>query len=153
MKEILLYAHSWNRWIILVLWVAVLIRAYQGWKGKQAWNGQTARYSLLWMIAVDIQLLIGLLQYFVYSDIAKAARADMAAAMKDSVSRFWAVEHITAMVIVWVLVHLGKAMSGRENDSVKKHKKLFWYAAIAGVLMLASIPWPFRFDGFPWFRL
>lgn len=153
MKDILIYAHSWNRWVIVLLWIMVLIRAYRGWKDKQPWDGKTARFTLLWMIATDFQLLIGMLQYFIYSDRALAARADMALAMKNSIQRFWAVEHIAAMVIVWILVHLGKSISAREENQILKHKKLFIFALIAGIVMMAAIPWPFRFVDIPWIRL
>ena len=76
----------------------------------------------------------------------------MGEVMKNPVARFFAVEHITMMLIAIVLIHIGRARSKKALTDLAKHKAAFWFYLIALLLILAGIPWPFRhgFETFPW---
>ena len=50
------------------------------------------------MIALDLQMLLGLLLYGMLSPFTRQAMQDFGAAMRDSTLRFWAVEHLTMML-------------------------------------------------------
>jgi hypothetical protein len=67
--------------------------------------------------------------------------------MKDAATRFWAVEHISSMLIAIVLITIG-------HISLKKGGKPSLTATfylIALLLILSAIPWPFRAGiGRPW---
>ena len=71
--------------------------------------------------------------------------------MKDSLLRFFLVEHIGLMLIAVLLVTIGYIKSDREENILKKHKKLLVYYSIALLVILAAIPWPFRGLGAGWF--
>jgi hypothetical protein len=68
----------------------------------------------------------------------------MANVMKDAIGRFFAVEHTIGMILALVLVHIAYASSKKNSSDLAKHKKMFWFNCIALIIMLASIPWPFR---------
>ncbi|TSA43357.1 MAG: hypothetical protein D4R55_01020 [Chitinophagaceae bacterium] len=53
-------------------------------------------------------------------------------------------EHISMMIIAWLLVHLGRSMVKRADTDAQKHKKSLIWFGIALILILAMIPWPFR---------
>jgi cell division protein FtsW (lipid II flippase) len=94
-------------------------------------------------------LLIGLYQYFTgelgFKLISSAS--SFGDVMKNSVARFWAVEHISAMLIAIVLITVARRSA--KNLVYKKAAILYF---IALVLILAAVPWPFR-EGIarPWF--
>ena len=63
--------------------------------------------------------------------------------MGDTAMRFFAVEHISMMLIAAVLITIGYS-KGKRQAAPAKYKTLFWFNLIGLVLVLASIPWPFR---------
>jgi multisubunit Na+/H+ antiporter MnhB subunit len=76
----------------------------------------------------------------------------MGALMKDSVARFYGVEHILMMIIAVVLLTIGYSKSKRQELASKKHSTVLIFYGIALLLILVSIPWPFRAElGGNWF--
>jgi len=71
--------------------------------------------------------------------------------MKDSTLRFYAVEHISVMVIAIILVTIGYRIAKSSKTEYTKYKRIFWYFFIALVLMLSRIPWPGMIEGAGWF--
>src|SRR5437762_6473999 len=108
MYSAVLILHSWLRWVALVAGVgAVLAVAREGSAGAQ----RTDRWGLVLMIALDIQLLVGLLLYFVLSPFTTEALKNMGAAMRSPMLRFFAVEHVTMMLVAVILVHVGRVLA------------------------------------------
>jgi hypothetical protein len=72
------------------------------------------------------------------------------------VLRFFAVEHITGMLVVVVVAHLGRVKTQRPQQASARHRAAaIWYGA-AVLIALVSIPWPFLPYGRPllrWWRL
>jgi uncharacterized membrane protein SirB2 len=81
------------------------------------------------------------------------AMSDMAASMKSSALRFWAVEHITGMVIAIVIGTIGYSRAKRSADNAVAYKRVFWGYLLALIIIFLTIPWPFRAEGIarPWF--
>ena len=71
--------------------------------------------------------------------------------MKVELLRFYGMEHILVMIIAIVLVTIGHGKAKRALDVTKKHKTIILYYSIGLLLILASIPWPFRKLGAGWF--
>jgi hypothetical protein len=55
------------------------------------------------------------------------------------------------MIIAIILVTIGHAKAKRASEPAKKHKTILLFYAIGLILILASIPWPFRQLGAGWF--
>lgn len=138
----ILVFHSLMRWIILFLAAAALYRSFVGWRNKKEFGKQDNLISLFFMIAADTQLLMGLIMYFVTSDMIKAFRANMPAAMHDSMQRFWVVEHLVGMLIGIALIHVGRALAKKAATDEAKHKKQFIFFLIGIIIIIATIPWP-----------
>ncbi|MFM2225017.1 MAG: hypothetical protein RJA07_1219 [Bacteroidota bacterium] len=138
----ILVFHSLLRWVILLLAAAALYRSYIGWRNKKEYNKQDNLTSLFFMIAVDIQLLMGLIMYFVTSDMVRAFRANMATAMHESSQRFWVVEHFFGMLVGIAFIHIGRIASKKATTDEAKHKKQFIFFLIGLIIILATIPWP-----------
>ena len=143
MYEILLTLHSYLRWVITILAIYVIIKAIIGLVNKSEFTNGDSKSGLFFMISCDIQLLVGLILYFWASPITTSAFANFGAAMKDKELRFWAVEHITGMLIAWLLVHIGRARSKKGTD-LAKHKSSLIFYGLAILIILASIPWSTR---------
>ena len=141
MYEFLLIIHSWVRWIVLVLGVIIIIQGYTGWKGDLPFTKGHNTRSAIFVGSFHLQLLLGLLLYFVFSPIIDIAFQDFGAAMKNSELRFWAVEHILMMVLAAVLAQIGRIKIKRADTDGQKHKQAFLWFLAALVLVLSRIPW------------
>ena len=138
---ITLFLHSWTRWALLIVAVLVIIQAWRGWSGQQLWDASKQKLAAGFVHLTSLQLVLGLLLYGVLSPVTLAAMADMGAAMKDSSLRFWAVEHITMMLIAVSLAHVGAGRIKKAADDRGKHRAAAIFFTIALVIMLSSIPW------------
>jgi glucan phosphoethanolaminetransferase (alkaline phosphatase superfamily) len=141
METGLLHTHNLLRWIVLVLLFVTIYQAFT--------KNNGIRKSSLWLlIASHITLLIGLYQWFTGNFGLKLIKAyGMGDAMKMPAVRFWAVEHITGMLVAIVLITIARGKAKTLN-----YKAASWLYLLALVLILAVIPWPFREGiGRPWF--
>ncbi|WP_020403207.1 hypothetical protein [Gracilimonas tropica] len=142
----LLHAHSGLRWILLVLIVWALVKAISGWTGQKEYQKSDRLSALFAMIFTHIQLLIGLVLYFISPKVSFESGV-----MESSVLRFYTVEHISMMIIAIALITFGFSSAKRMEASLDKHKRLAVTYGIGLLIMLASIPWPFRELGAGWF--
>lgn len=142
----LLVTHSYLRYVILALILLTLFRSFSGWMGKKAYSPLDRKLTLFSVIGAHTQLVIGLTMYFM-SPMVKAGMADMGAAMKDPILRFYTIEHIGMMVLAITFITIGSAKAKRAKDATAKHKKTFIFFLLAILLILASIPWPFMATG------
>jgi hypothetical protein len=152
MYTTVLLVHSWLRWAVLLFGLLALVRAIMGSTARRPWGPLDDRVGLAFIIAIDVQILLGLLLYFVLSPITEAAMADFGAAMGNSVLRFWAVEHVFGTVIGAFLAHRGRARVRKMTDPIRKHKAAAVFIVLALVAILASIPWPGTPNARPLFR-
>ena len=140
MYEFLLSLHSINRWLVLVTGILVLIQSFIGWQNRRDYNKGNNIVHAAFVGFVHLQLLTGLLLYFVFSPLTQQIFADFGAAMKNASLRFWAVEHTLGMVIGTVLAQVGRTMAKKASTPELKHKKAFIYTLIALIIILLSIP-------------
>ena len=133
MLQGLLHAHSGLRWLVLGALILAVIFAFIGRREKKV--------ALITMILAHVQLLIGLILYFISPRVEFSG-----AAMKDSMLRFFLVEHSLLMIVSILLITIGYAKF--KQSKYNAHK---WLYAIALLLILVSIPWPFRGFGTGWF--
>ncbi len=141
MYDTVLMLHSWLRWIALIAGVTATVAAMRDRTGTPG-TGRADRWGLALMISLDVQMLLGLLLYFVVSPTMAEIRADFGAAMKDPAARFWAVEHITMMVGAVIVTHVGRVLARKTSGDDARRMKLFVCFGIATVLMFLAIPWP-----------
>ena len=146
MYSAILLLHSWVRWIVIAAGLVAVFRGAAGSSGHRSWTPSDDRAGFWFTMALDFQVLIGIVLYAFLSPLTGAAMRDMGAAMKDTALRFWAVEHAFGMVIALVLVHVGRVRV-RKSDSLRRHWTAAIFFGLALVVILASIPWPFTPTG------
>ena len=152
MYSVLLVAHSWLRWLVLAAAIVAVVRAVMGWIGQRGWTRADERAGLLLTASLDLQLLIGLLLYFVLSPFMETVRDQLATAMRESSMRYWLVEHPTGMLIAVALAHVGRTRIRKAVDLRRKHRQAAIFFGLALVAIIASIPWPGRTTGRPLLR-
>ncbi len=144
----IIHLHSALRWVALILLVVTFVGALRG--GSTFTEGARKR-GLFTMIALHIQLVLGLILYFAGNNgVALFQQADV---MKVSTLRFFAVEHITAMLIGIVLGTLGHSLVKRTEGDRAKYRKQAIFFGLALLLIVSRIPWPFMsgFEAYGWF--
>ncbi|MGB9754757.1 MAG: hypothetical protein C0183_20345 [Roseiflexus castenholzii] len=151
--NITLYAHSYVRWAVVILGALLIVRALTGWLGRRSWDGSVERLGSVFTISMDIQLLLGLLLYGVFSPTMQRIFSDFGSAMGDARLRFWAVEHMLMMVVAVVLAHVGHVTAKRMPEE-KRYRRYAIFAGLAMLAVLLAIPWPFSgADPRPLFRV
>ena len=140
--QIVLILHSLFRWAVLLFGFWTLLNAITGFFGKRTYTAGDNRSNLLFMVSCDIQLLIGLILYFTNGWFDRLK--DLGNNMKDPANRFFTMEHMSLLIVAWVLVHIGRSAVKRADTDAAKHKKMLIFFGIALLLILVSIPWPFR---------
>ena len=141
--EILVRSHSGLRWIALGLLIYAIFNAL---RKKDFYAKSDRLVNMFAMVSLHIQLVIGLILYFTSS---KVSFVD--GWMKNQLLRFYGMEHISLMILAIILVTIGHAKAKRATDPANKHKTILLFYAIGLILIIASIPWPFRNLGAGWF--
>jgi uncharacterized membrane protein len=138
----LTHAHSGLRWLVLLFLVLAIFNAYGAWKK----DGNLSKMSLFALITTHIQLIIGLVLYFISPYVTFEEGF-----MKDAIYRFYTVEHISLMLLAIFTITVGYSRAKRKTETSAKGRTTFLYYLIGLVLILLAIPWPFRGLGAGWF--
>jgi hypothetical protein len=149
MYTLVLALHSWLRWLALI---AGVLATYFVMSEREG-SGRADLWGLVLMIALDVQLLLGVLLYVALSPFTAEAMRDFGAAMKNPGLRFFAVEHVTLMLGAVVLAHVGRVMGRKAKTADARRMRLLMCFGLATVLMLLAIPWPGMASGRPLFRI
>ena len=150
--SVLLLLHSILRWVILFLLVAAIVKSYNGMSSGRSFSEGDRKVSLFLMISAHTTLLIGLYLYFFGAwGFASIRNLGFGEVMKNKAARFYAVEHIFGMLVAIVLITIGRGVAKKSIPDLAKHKRTFWYFLVALVIILATVPWPFRAEiARPW---
>ena len=151
MYSTVLTIHSWIRWIAIVAGVGATLAALRN--RARTDDSVADRWGFVLIMALDIQLLLGLLLYFVVSPNMRAILDNFGGAMKDPALRFWAVEHVTTMVVAVILAHVGRVLARKAATPSAKRTRMIICFGLATLLMMVGTPWPGMMNGRPFFRL
>ncbi|GAB1444538.1 MAG: hypothetical protein KF860_04565 [Cyclobacteriaceae bacterium] len=130
----LLHTHSGLRYIVLLLLVIVVAKSLVGLLSNKSFEKADEKLTLWLMIATHTQLLVGLVLFFVSPFVKFGGDT-----MKDSVIRYWTVEHSFIMLIAIVLITLARTSTKKIAEDRAKHKRVFILSASALVLILLAI--------------
>jgi len=150
--HILLVLHSVLRWVILLLLLAAIVQSYSGMSSGRLFSGGDRKLGLFLMISAHTTLLLGLvLWFFGPFGLSLALDNGMGAVMKNAVMRYWVVEHFVGMLIAIALITVGRGVAKKSIPDAVKFKRAFWLFLVALIIILATVPWPFRTGvGRPW---
>jgi len=140
MYDIIKVAHS--LWAFLVLGVLVIttINSLIGFFSKKEYGAKDMRLALFTLITMHLQLLIGIVLFFVSPNGFSAIKNNGMGGL-SSAARNLALEHPTLMIIAIVLVTIGYSKHKKQRLSTPKFKKLAIFYTLALIAVLAMIPW------------
>jgi len=127
----MLHAHSGFRWLVITFLVIAIIKSFAGWFGKKEYNKSDNLIALILLSVTHLQLVFGIIMYFVSPKI-----VGMGDAMKDATLRFWVVEHGLTMLLAITFITLGRVLSKKAVTNELKFKKGAIFYTIAFVLIL-----------------
>jgi hypothetical protein len=146
MYNILQSAHSGMRWLTLILLVVAVGNGLSKWLSKSEFTGTDRKINLFALIFTHIQILIGLVLYFMSPRVNFGGEI-----MGDAVTRFFVIEHPLTMIIAAVLITIGNSRSKKMEGSENKFKSTAIFYGVGLLLILSRIPWPFQDLGAGWF--
>jgi hypothetical protein len=150
MYSFLLHLHSVGRWLVLLLLLVAIFNSMVA--GSRPFIRSDARTGTILVIFADLMFLIGLsLWLFGDKGLKMIQHMGMSAAMKEPATRFYAIEHITLMLLAIILLHIGKAQGRKAISDKSKHVRTLVFYLLALLLIMISIPWPFRAVGGHWY--
>ncbi len=139
--EILQNLHSYFAYIVLAILVLAVFNAFSGWLGKRDFTmHKDLRVSLFALILSHIQLVVGLIVYFVSANGLKAIQA-LGMSGLNAPARLLALEHPVTNILAIALITIGWSRHKRLMESDKKFKTIAIFYGLGLVLILSRIPW------------
>ncbi|SHI39790.1 hypothetical protein [Pseudozobellia thermophila] len=141
MYEIIQVLHSYLAYIVLALLFLAVANALMGWQGNKMFTMQKdLRLSLFALILSHIQLLVGLILYFVSPSGLNAIQT-LGMGGLNSASRLLALEHPFINIIAIILITIGWSRHKKFMEGNKKFKSIAIFYGLGLVLILSRIPW------------
>ncbi|GGF31692.1 hypothetical protein [Echinicola rosea] len=133
------HLHSGMAYLVLAGLIAVFIYALVGALGNRNFTDKDRKFGLIGLIPLHIQLLVGIIIYF----ISPLGFSNMTSgnAMADSVSRLYALEHPLMNIIAVILVTVGYSRAKKLTQDRARFRSLYMFYGIALLLILSRIPW------------
>lgn len=147
-----LFLHSWVRWLVLLGGVGALVSFGRGALAARPFGVPETRAMRLFLTALDIQVLLGLVLYFIYSPFGLPRASDLPAVMKNSTLRYYAVEHWFAMLAALTIAHV-MWVRAKKGPLERRRRRALWAVGLSLVIILATHPWPAMSYGRSLFRL
>ncbi len=139
--NIILALHNIVRWLVLVTAVLALVRVYLGWFQSREWTGGDRRASLYFTSALDTQLLLGLILFFISPLTRPLLSGNFSAMTSDPTMRFFSIEHAPFMILAVILAHIGGVRARRAPDAAVKFRQSAIFFTLAVVVIILVIPW------------
>ncbi len=136
MYSFFLSLHSGLRYVVLLLLALALILSITALFGKKDYTGSNRKINLFAMIATHTQFLAGLILYFVSPLV---QYGNMGEAMKNTLTRYWTVEHAVLMLFAIALITVGHARSKRAAQAINKHRAIALYYGLAVLVIVVAI--------------
>ena len=133
--EIINHLHSGLRWVVLILLIWAIANAFSA----KHFEKKHKMVNLFAMVTLHIQLVIGLIQYFTSAKVQFSEGW-----MKEPLLRFYGMEHLAGMLLAIILITIGYSKAKRKESDADKFKVIRLFYSIGLIIILLSIPWPFR---------
>lgn len=152
MYQTLTFLHSTFRWLVLISLLYTIFRGFRGYYANKKFSKRDNYARHCTATVAHIQLLLGITIYS-QSPIIRYFWNNFSEAKKSLDLLFFGLIHISLMLISIILITIGSSVSKRKLEDRAKFKTMFTYYAIALIIILVAVPWPFSpFANRPYFR-
>lgn len=141
MYELIKGLHNIVRWVVVFGGVYALVTALRGLFTGATWGATDKRAGVIFTSALGLQLILGILLYFVSPYIQGLMGAGMDTVMANSEARFFVVEHFTVMLLALVAAQLGYSLGKRAPSDRAKFVRSSVGYVLAALLIAYGIPW------------
>jgi NADH:ubiquinone oxidoreductase subunit 2 (subunit N) len=132
--------HSGWAYLALLLLVVAVVNSVIGMTSKKEFTAKDRKIALFGLIATHIQLVVGLILYFV-SPLGLASFGQMA----ESDIRIPSMEHPLVNIIAIVLITIGWSKHKKATTNEAKFKSIAIFYGLGLLLILSRIPWKLWF--------
>lgn len=136
----LLHLHSYWAYVTLAILLIAIVNAILGLAGRKEFKGKDRNLALFALIASHIQLLIGMIQYFLSPYFGYLIR-DPKSVMGNSFVRLLAVEHPFINLLAIILITAGYSRHKRAGSDQGRFKNIAIFYLIGFIFILSRIPW------------
>ena len=133
--------HSYWAYLALIVLLVASINALIGMRGKKAFSARDLRLSLFGLIFTHIQLLVGLILYFVSPWVDQWSSLGIGGVMNDAQARLYLVEHPFTNILAILLITMGWSIHKRQTEDHKKFSRIGLFYTFGLLLLLSRIPW------------
>ncbi|SFW41780.1 hypothetical protein SAMN02927921_01578 [Sinomicrobium oceani] len=134
--------HSYWAYLTLIMLVIAVINAIIGYfSSKPFIIGKDLRISLFALIFTHIQLLLGIVLYFVSDRFSLWSELGPGGVMKNDLARLLLVEHPFTNILAIILITIGWSKHKKVESAKGKFGKIAFFYTIGLILLLSRIPW------------
>lgn len=141
MENFIRSIHSGWAYLALILLLIAAVNALMGMGSNKSFTAKDRKIALFALIASHLQLLFGLVLYFVSPYFKTMQEIGMGEVMKNSELRLFVVEHPMINIIAIVLITMGWSKHKKAVADKAKFKSIGIFYIIGLVLLLSRIPW------------
>ncbi len=139
--ELLQNVHSYLAYVVLLVLILAVINAISGLVGNRMFTlHKDFRLSLFALILSHLQLVLGLIVYFVSTSGFKAIQL-LGMSGLNAPARLLAVEHPFTNILAIVLITIGWSRHKKFLEGKKKFKTIALFYGLGLLLILSRIPW------------
>ena len=139
MYQGLQHAHSGLAYLVLLALVIVIFWALFGSLSGRDFQEKDGKIAMIAFILSHIQLLLGLILYFV-SPLGLSLLSG-GGAMSDPAARLTALEHPLINIIAIILISIGYIRAKKLEESRSKFRSIYMLYAVGLILIISRIPW------------
>lgn len=131
--------HIFISTLTLVSGIGTMVLSIQGWAKSREYKRADEWLSVIFSIALYLQLILGFIIYFTLRTELENPLWDVQDTENDASLRFWAIEHIALMIFALFMTQLGRIFIKRSSASVRKFKASVFYYGTSLCLILFSV--------------
>ena len=139
MYAIIKTVHSYWTIFVLIMLIVAILNSIRGKVFGKNFEAIDLRLSLFGLIFSHIQLLIGLILYFISPRFYQWVSMGMVI-IKNSESRLYLLENPIINILAIVIISIGWSMHKRQNISSKKFFRIVLFYSLGLILLLRITP-------------
>lgn len=131
--------HSYFAYFVLLMLIVAVANAIIGFTTNKKFTAKDLRISLFALIFTHLQLVVGIILYFISQKGFKMIQAN---GMKlESAERLLALEHPLVGIIAIVLITIGWSKHKKQETAKRAFGKIALFYGIGLLLILSRLPW------------
>jgi hypothetical protein len=144
--QIIKHSHSGLRWIVILLLLTAIMSSFFKMLIKSNYKKFDKVLSIASLSSVHLQIILGIILYFISPKVIFKAES-----MSNSMLRFFLVEHVILMLLSATVISIGFRITKKTSLPYDKHLNTFLFYTASLLLIVFSIPWPWKHLGGSWF--